>query len=471
MFAYLDCHSGVSGDKLLGALVDAGFPFETLVERLGALGMSGFRISAERTTRGSLAGTLVTVEVTEEQPARHLADIERILRDSSLDEPVRARAFEAFRLLAEAESAAHGVEVAEVHFHEVGAVDSIVDVVGTAIGLAELGVDELWASPVCTGSGEVETSHGTLPVPAPATSRLLEGVPAYAGRIEDELTTPTGAALLRTFVTTFAPMPEAVVTAEGYGAGAKEFDGLPNLLRLRLGERVSQPESDKVRDTRTAEAAVQQIEAEASAACPPADDLEQIVVLESAIDHVTPEDLATATEHLLEAGALDCWQTPIVMKKGRLGSAVTVLARAEDADRLCALLMTDTGTLGVRRTPTWRTVAERRTTTLETSLGAVRVKIAEAAGVEIARPEHDDVAGVSRRTGLAIKDVAARLSAEVAKAAKSRQVTSAIEDTDPAEKAGTLDKSAPSDATDATEPTAPADTGDPSADLDGQATE
>jgi pyridinium-3,5-bisthiocarboxylic acid mononucleotide nickel chelatase len=414
MFGYLDCFSGVSGDKLLGAIVDAGVPVEVLVERLSALAIGGYEVSATKVSRGSLTGTLVTVAVTEEQPPRHLGDIERILADSPLEARVRERALKTFRLLAEVEAGVHGTTVSEVHFHEVGAVDSIVDVVGTAIGLAELGVDELWASPVCTGFGTVETSHGTLPVPAPATSAILQGVPTASGPVEGELTTPTGAALLQAYGTRYEPMPAAIITAQGYGAGSRELPGVPNLLRLRIGELA---------------------EHDVPAAATPDTGTETIVVLETAIDHVSAEDLATALEHQLEAGALDAWQAPIVMKKGRLGAALTVLCEPQDADRLVELLMADTGTLGVRRTPTQRTVAGRRADTLETSLGRVRVKVAEAAGVTQVRPEHDDVAEVSRRTGLAIKDVAARLSAEVSRASQVREVEAAIADTEQADPA------------------------------------
>lgn len=403
MFGYLDCSSGVSGDKLLGAIVDAGLSADILCRHLDTLPIAGWRLRAEHVKRAGLAGTLVSVEASDEQPSRSWHDIEVMLHKAQLPGKSRNAALRAFRLLAEAEADAHGVKVRDVHFHEVGAIDSIVDVVGTAIGLSELGIDELWATPVCVGSGTVETAHGTLPVPAPATARLLVGVPTYAGPIEGEMTTPTGAALLRAFVTRYAPMPPLTATALGHGAGSRDLE-VPNLLRLTVGERQD-----------------------------PNAELEQVAVLESAIDHVAPETLADALELVLEAGALDVWQAPIVMKKGRLASAVTVMARPQDASRLSDELMRQTGTLGVRRTLVWRSVAERHGEVSETPLGAVRMKVAEPSpgAPPVARPEADDVEAVARRTGMAIKDVAARLAKEAAHRAERPQAP-APEDEPPA---------------------------------------
>lgn len=382
MFAYLDCFSGVSGDKFLGALVGAGLSVDTLRERLGALDLQGWSLSTEQVRRGGLAGTLVTVRVEPGQPSRDWASIRALIEGSRLEPVVRGSALSAFALLAEAEAEVHGVEVERVHFHEVGAVDSIVDIVGTAIGLRELAIDALWASPVRVGHGTVTTAHGELPVPAPATARLLRGVPLYAGEQPGEMTTPTGAALLAAFATRYAPMPPMRVGVDGYGAGTREVPGVPNVLRLSIGELESGGE------------------------------LHEVTVLETAVDHITPEHLASAIELLLEDGALDAFAEPVSMKKGRLGSSVTVIASPHDAERLTQALMRHTGTLGVRRTPTWRSVAPRRSETVETSLGTVRVKIGGDGDSLRVRPENDDVVRVARETGLPIDVVARRLADE-----------------------------------------------------------
>jgi uncharacterized protein (TIGR00299 family) protein len=383
VFAYLDCFSGISGDKFLGALVGAGLPVETLRERLAGLDLPGWSLSTEVVRRGGLAGTLVVVEVDEGQPSRDWAAIRALLERSRLKPRVRESALRAFTLLAEAEAAVHGVDVERVHFHEVGAVDSIVDIVGATVGLAELGIDELWASPVRVGHGTMHTSHGELPVPAPATSSLLRGAPIYAGEQPGEMTTPTGAALLAAFVTRYAPMPPMRVNAEGWGAGSREVPGVPNLLRLALGEHELG-----------------------------GGELQEVAILETAIDHITPEHLAAAIELLLEDGALDAFAEPLSMKKGRLGSAVTLLTSPHDAERLSQALMLHTGTLGVRRTLTWRSVAPRRSATMETSLGTVRVKIGGVGDSLRVRPENDDVVRIARETGLPVDVVARRLTAE-----------------------------------------------------------
>ena len=382
MFAYIDCGSGVSGDKFLGALVGAGLSIELLRDELGALGLGGYELAAREVRSAGVAGTKVDVDVDAVQPARHWSDIRALIEDSGLADPVKRRALDVFAHLARAEAAAHGVDVESVHFHEVGAVDSVVDIVGTAIGVHALGIDEIWASPVRLGHGTVMTSHGELPVPAPATSRLLAGLPVYAGEIAGEMTTPTGAALVRSLVSRFAPMPPMRVLAEGWGAGTREF-AIPNLLRLSVGQ------------------------AELGGG-----GLTEVAVLESVIDNATPEALASAIAFALDEGALDAWAEPVSMKKGRLGSEVTVLARVEDASRLTQLLMVHTGTLGVRRRMEWRQVAPRRVESVETSLGRVRVKVqGEGASLRV-RPESDDVAEIARTKGMPLDRVARILTSE-----------------------------------------------------------
>jgi uncharacterized protein (TIGR00299 family) protein len=373
VFAYLDCSSGASGDKFLGALVGAGLSPDVLREQLSVLSLGGYTIKVHEVHSAGLAGTKVDVLVTADQPSRDWQTIRGLISGSRLDPRVKATALGAFEHLAYAEAAAHGTDVERVHFHEVGAVDSIVDIVGTAIGVHALHIDEMWSSPVRLGRGKVSTSHGELPVPAPATSRLLAGVPVYAGELEGEMTTPTGAALLRTLVTRYAAMPPMRILGEGWGAGTRELP-IPNLLRLMVGP----------------------LEMGGGG-------LVEIAVLESLIDNATPE---------LLAGALDAWSEPVSMKKKRLGAEVTLLAHPEDSARLTQLLMRHTGTLGVRRRMEWRQISPRRVETVTTSLGPVRVKVQGEGPTLRARPENDDVIAITRSTGLPLDRVARILTDE-----------------------------------------------------------
>jgi pyridinium-3,5-bisthiocarboxylic acid mononucleotide nickel chelatase len=398
MLGYLDCSSGISGDKFLGALIDAGFSLDRLSETLAMLDLPSHEIVLEWVTRGGILGAHVSVETSAEQPVRTWNDIRTLLVQSALPERVRDGAVTAFELLAEAEGKVHGVQPEDVHFHEVGALDSIVDIVGVAAGLVALEIDELLVSPVATGFGTVETEHGTLPVPAPATSELLLGVPTFTGNVESELTTPTGAVLVRTFATGFGPMPISTPVATGYGAGTRDLP-IPNVARLTIAERAED----------VAEQPLQQPSAEGETARVRT---EVVAVLEANVDHVTPEQLSFACERLLEEGALDVWQTPIVMKKGRAAVALSVMVEPERAERFSTLVMQLTGTLGVRRSLLDRDVAPRFVATVDTRFGAVRVKVTTLGGKRRVRPEHDDVAAIARREELPYDEVARHVTAE-----------------------------------------------------------
>jgi pyridinium-3,5-bisthiocarboxylic acid mononucleotide nickel chelatase len=390
MIAYLDCSSGVSGDKFLGALLDAGFDPSDLADALAGLDVGDFEIGIGRAVSGGIAATRVTVSTGPEEAESHRTwrDIRRMLETAALPAGARDRALAVFELLAEAEGRVHAVAADDVHFHEVGAVDSIVDIVGVAVGLGALGIDELWCSPVPTGHGTVITRHGPLPVPAPATALLLRGVPAYGGGIEAELTTPTGAALVAALATGFGPMPLMRISAVGHGAGTLDLP-IPNVLRIFAGER--------------GDAATERSGAASG----------QVVTLETNVDHLAPELLALALERMLDAGALDAWQTPIVMKKGRAAIAVSVMCDPADEARMAELLIAETGTLGVRRTLSSRWTASRQTLELETSLGMATFKVAELPdGRRTLRPEIDDVARIARETGRPVADVARRLGRE-----------------------------------------------------------
>lgn len=395
MIAYLDCSTGVSGDKLLGALLDAG-------TQAASSGMAGFsaddlarivaelapeaRVVVERMKSHGVCAMSLRVEAAAEPHSRTWADIRSLLEGASLDSAVRTRALAAFEELAAAEAEVHGVDVDQVHFHEVGAIDSIVDIVGVCAGLHALGIEHLAASPVATGSGTVETSHGTLPVPAPATAALLIGIPTVAGPTAadggplGELTTPTGATLLRACVGEFGAAPPMTPALAGYGAGTRDI-GIPNVCRVILGEPAT---------TRVPLAS------------------EQVVVLETNIDHISPEAASFAAEQLLAEGALDVWQTPVTMKKGRSAFTLSALVATDLADQFASRVIELTGTLGVRKLELPRYIADREARVVETEWGPVRLKI----GAGRVRPEHDDVAAIARRTGRAYSDVAREIALE-----------------------------------------------------------
>ncbi len=385
MIAYLDCSTGISGDKFLGALIDAGFTVEALRETLAPLGLAE-AVTAGDVRSAGIAAIGVEVEQAEDARWRHWRDIRAMLESAEgLAYTVRVSAIRAFTLLAEAEARVHGVPIEQVHFHEVGAADTIVDIVGVAAGIDALGIERITASPVAIGSGTIECSHGTLPVPAPATAALLEGVAVCDGGIVGELTTPTGAALLRAFVSDYGALPPMTVRASGTGAGTRDL-GVPNVARILVGD----------------------------ATLPPALEpgAEAVVVLESNVDHLSAEHLAYAAERLLEAGALDVWQTPIVMKKGRAAVTLSALTTPQDAAALAARLIAETGTLGVRIDPTTRFIAERDVVELDTSLGSVCVKTWHLGDRHGARPEFEDVARIAHASGRPVAEVAAELTAE-----------------------------------------------------------
>jgi uncharacterized protein (TIGR00299 family) protein len=380
VIAYLDCATGVSGDKLLAAIVDAGVDGEAVSKAVTELGLDAV-LEFETTKSGGVSGTRAVVTAAGSQPERTWSEIRTLLEEAPLPEGPRRTALDTFALLAEAEARVHDSPVEDVAFHEIGAVDTIVDVVGVAVAFEMLGVSELVCSPVALGAGTVEAAHGTLPVPAPATARLLDGMPTVAGPPEGELTTPTGAALVRALASGFGPMPSMTQRSVGLGAGTRTLS-VPNLLRLFVGELHERPGKERV------------------------------AVLETVIDHLTPEELSFVVDALADRGAIDAWRTPIVMKKGRSAVELTVLARETDAERMASLVMELTGTLGVRTRVTERHVARRDVRTVDTSLGTVRVKVASVGGARRVRPEHDDCALIAERTGMPIDRVRAVLTDE-----------------------------------------------------------
>lgn len=372
---YLDAFSGISGDMLVGALADAGADAEALANSLAGLG-AGAAYRFEKTRRCGIAATKFYVAETGRQHHHHrrLPDILEMIDKSGLPPRAKQNAAAVFRRLGEAEARVHQVPLEDIHFHEVGAVDSISDIVGACAGFEMLGIDEIHCSAVNVGSGTVETEHGLLPVPAPATAELLAGKPVYARGPEAELTTPTGAAVAATLAKSFGPMPPMRIERAGYGAGDLDFLDRPNVLRLLVGEATGAAEATAV------------------------------AVIEANIDDSTPEVLAFAVERLLGAGALDATLAPLVMKKGRPGVLLRAIARPEDRDRIAAILFAETSTLGLRMYDAERRVAARRIIEVKTPHGTVRVKVSADGNYA---PEYDDCRKLALETGVPLKQILA----------------------------------------------------------------
>jgi pyridinium-3,5-bisthiocarboxylic acid mononucleotide nickel chelatase len=374
---YFDCFSGCSGDMILGALVDAGLPLADLQTTLDGLGVSGIRLSAEEVRRGAFRGTLVHVATEEHgHPHRHLSTIHRILEAADLPSPVRADAARIFQRLAEAEAAAHGVPIEKIHFHEVGALDAIADIVGAAWGIRALGLEAIQVSPINLGSGFVKGAHGIMPVPAPGTAALLAGFPAYGSEVKAELTTPTGAAILTTLASGFGPMPSMTAERVGYGAGQRDLAEQPNLLRLVVGETSGALDRDR------------------------------IAVIEATIDDMNPQFFEPLMDRLFEAGALDVALTPIQMKKSRPGSLLTVLAALGLADRCASVILSHSTTFGVRSYEATRWKRPRDIVTVETPHGSIRVKRGwEGDRPSILSPEFDDCRKAAQAAGVPVQVV------------------------------------------------------------------
>lgn len=377
---YFDCFSGAAGDMIVAALVDAGCSFEALSDALHTLELPGVAWHMHSVRRGGFAAKHLQVEIAPgSQPHhRHLPDILALIERAKLPGRAAERSAAVFQRLAEAEAAAHGTDLKKVHFHEVGAADAIVDIVGACVGIELLGLERLEASPIPTGSGTVTCEHGILPVPAPATAHLLRGVPLAANEAPGELTTPTGAALLTTFCTRFGPLPEMRLTAVGCGAGSREGRTRPNILRLLVGD----------------------------ATAPDAAESDEVIVLEAQLDDAPGQVVAFSCERLLEAGALDAYIVPIIMKKGRPGQLVTVLCAPADAEALERILLHETTTLGVRRYAARRSKLARECESVETRYGPIRVKVGRRGGEAVqVWPEYEDCAAAARRTGAALRTI------------------------------------------------------------------
>jgi uncharacterized protein (TIGR00299 family) protein len=380
--AYFDCFSGISGDMVLGALVDSGVELPALETELRRLQLPDWKISAERVKRGALFATHVKVETHEHHHHRGLSTILQLIDGAAIDPRAKDRATRIFQRLGEAEAKVHEIDIEKVHFHEVGAVDAIVDIVGAAIGFELLGVDEFACSILDVGAGTVKTAHGILPVPAPATAELLRGAPTFSSGIEKELVTPTGAAIATTLATRFAEIPPMELKSIGHGAGYSDLAERPNVLRLLIGDSLG-IEKGRHWD-------------------PP------VTVIEANIDDMSPQLYGYFVERSLAAGALDVFSTSVQMKKNRPGLLVTLLCEPEALERVIDVIFRETTTIGVRTHEVRRRTLEREFVAVETPLGEVRMKVSRLNGTMLnAAPEFEDCRRIAAQKGIPLKQVIA----------------------------------------------------------------
>lgn len=365
---------------IVAALIDAGADFSTLRQQLARLGVAGYGLSCERKDAGGISANSFRVQLSHEtkQPHRHLHHMRTIVEGAHLPPKVGKRAIRVFERLAEAEAKIHGTTIEKIHFHEVGAVDAIIDVVGAMLALELLGVERVVCSPVPVGSGTVQCAHGTLPVPAPATAELLKGVPLADCDEPGELTTPTAAAVLTTIADEFGPIPPMRISAIGYGAGTREGIRRPNVLRVLVGESVARQDEEEV---------------------------DEVDVLECNLDDATPQLIGHCLDRLRDGGALDAYAVPIQMKKSRPGVLLSVLCSPELAADLQRILFEETTTLGIRRHGARRVKMTRRQETVATAFGEVRMKIGEWSGVVTATPEYEDCRRAAAEHGVALRQV------------------------------------------------------------------
>jgi pyridinium-3,5-bisthiocarboxylic acid mononucleotide nickel chelatase len=370
---YFDAFSGISGDMTVGSLLDAGADIGSLSDALGSLGL-GASYRAEKTKRRGIAATKFHVDGGETKAHRHLHHIDTMITGSALPDAVKQNSLAVFRRLAEAEAKVHGTTIEKVHFHEVGAVDSISDIAGACFCLNQLGVERVYGSAVNVGSGTVNTEHGVLPVPAPATADLLRDTPVYARGPDVELTTPTGAALLTTLAARIGSIPAMRIAATGFGAGNKDFKEHANVLRVIVGDTTEAAESMSVS------------------------------VIEANIDDSTPEVIGYAMGRLLEAGALDVTLTPVQMKKSRPGVMLSVVARPEQQEDLARILFLETSTIGLRIHGAERRVQARKIVDVQTTHGRIRIKVSEMGSFA---PEYEDCRRIAAERGVPLKQIVA----------------------------------------------------------------
>ena len=391
---YFDCFSGIAGDMVIGALLDAGLPFDSLKHALGSLAISGYQVQAKRVMRAGVSATKLVVQAeagkaagtgqAESHPHRHLAGIFRLIDQSALSPAGRDRAKALFQRLAEAEAAIHDMPVEKVHLHEVGALDSIIDIVGAVHAMEWFSADRVVSSALNVGGGMVKSAHGMIPVPAPATVKLLGDAPIYGGEVQKELVTPTGALIVSSYATSFGSLPAMHVEHVGYGAGDNDFPSTPNVLRVLIGR-----EAVASGFSRTDQAA-------------------RVVVIECEIDDMNPQIFGVVMDRLYAAGALEVFYVPVQMKKNRPGTLLTVVAAPELRAAMSGIIFSETTTIGLRYSEVERDCLVREHVPVETPVGTVRMKLAWREGRLVnAVPEFDDCATIAAANNLPVKEVQA----------------------------------------------------------------
>jgi hypothetical protein len=384
---YFDCFAGASGDMILGALVAAGVPPQSLTEQLALLSVQGFEIEFATVDRSGISATHARVHTAHEHHHRHLSDILKIIYDSRLSGGVKDRAAQIFSRLAAAEAKVHNEPVERIHFHEVGALDAIVDVAGAAICFELLGIERFVCSPLHLGSGTVDMDHGRFPVPPPAVAELLKGAPVYSTEITGELVTPTGAAIITTVCNEFGPIPKMSINQTGYGAGTREYQGFPNALRVMIGD-------DSATDALA----------------------ETLWMMETNVDDLSPQVFGHVMERALELGALDCYLTPVQMKKSRPGVLLSILCRDPDREKLSQMVFAETTTLGLRSYAVERRALERESVRVETPYGPIDVKVARLNGSVVNQmPEYEQCREAARLANVPLRTVAEQASAAFAR--------------------------------------------------------
>ena len=374
---YFDCFAGASGDMILGAMVAAGVDPDYLRRELSLLNVEGFKVDFETVNRAGLSATYARVETSEEHKHRHLADIKQIIETSGLSDRVKQRAVQIFTRLAEAEARVHNEPIDHVHFHEVGALDAIVDVVGAAICFDALQIERFVSSPLHAGSGMVQMAHGRFPIPPPAVTELLKGVPFYSTELKGELLTPTGAAIITTVCDEYGPIPQMTSESTGYGAGTREYQDFPNVLRVLIGQTEASLPID-----------------------------ERLWMIETNLDDASPQIIGHVMDRVLDLGALDCFFTPVQMKKNRPGVLLSVLCAPSEKEAVMKLLFLETTTLGVRSYQVQRRALQRSVVRVETQYGPIDVKVAHLDGrVVNEMPEFEQCRQVATAAGVPVKVV------------------------------------------------------------------
>jgi uncharacterized protein (TIGR00299 family) protein len=383
MLAYFDCFSGISGDMTLGALIDLGVPLELLKNHLRSIPIGDFDITATPVHRNGIHAMAVVVEAYDDKTSRNFAEIRSLIENCQLPEAVKSSSLQIFQKLAASEAQIHSCSLEEVHFHETGGIDAIADIVGTAIGLDYLGIEQIFASRIPLGRGFVSCTHGTLPVPAPATLSILEGIPVYGTDISHELVTPTGAAIVATFARQFGAMPDMTMTGIGYGAGRREFDARPNLLRIITGARV-----------------------ETAAELPAEMQEDHISIIEACIDDMNPELFGYLMDRLFEDGALDVYWVPVFMKKNRPGTMLQVLCETGIRETIIRRILSETTTLGVRYSESRRRLLWRDRLEIKTTYGDITVKrIKDPGGNLRVVPEYEECKKIAREHKIPLRSV------------------------------------------------------------------